>query len=49
MAERIDRKRARPTTYGPKDRLLGAYPPVEQWDSWSEFDPAAWPRKVPRE
>ena len=50
MAGGIDRKGARrPTTYGSKDRALQAYPPVEQWDSWSEFDPAAWPRKVLRE
>ena len=25
------------------------FPPVEQWDSWTEFDPAAWPRRVQRE
>jgi len=50
MAGGIDRKGARrPTGYGPKDRLLQAYPPIEQWDSWTEYDPAAWPRKVPRE
>ena len=34
MAGGIDRKGARrPTSYGPKDHLLRAYPPVEQWDS----------------
>jgi anaerobic selenocysteine-containing dehydrogenase len=27
---------------------LAAYPPVERWSDWEEFDPAAWPRKVPR-
>jgi anaerobic selenocysteine-containing dehydrogenase len=50
MAGGIERKGARrPTGYGLKDRLLQAYPPVEQWDSWTENDPAAWPRKVGRE
>jgi anaerobic selenocysteine-containing dehydrogenase len=50
MSGGIDRKGARrPTTYGAKDRTLQAYPPIEQWDSWTENDPAAWPRKVPRE
>ncbi|MDP9116979.1 MAG: molybdopterin-dependent oxidoreductase, partial [Actinomycetota bacterium] len=50
MAGGIDRKGARrPTGYGPKDRLLQAYPPIEEWDSWTEYDPAAWPRKVSRE
>jgi len=50
MAGGIDRKGARrPTTYGPKDGELQAYPPIEQWDSFTEYDPAAWPRKVPRE
>ena len=28
---------------------LRRHPPAEQWDSWTEYDPAAWPRKVPRE
>ncbi|HEX7300351.1 MAG TPA: molybdopterin-dependent oxidoreductase, partial [Solirubrobacteraceae bacterium] len=28
---------------------LERYPPVEQWDAWTEYDPMAWPRKVPRE
>ncbi len=28
---------------------LRPHPPVEQWDRWSEYDPAAWPRKVARE
>ncbi|MDQ6731846.1 MAG: molybdopterin-dependent oxidoreductase, partial [Actinomycetota bacterium] len=50
MSGGINRKGARrPTTYGPKDAELKAYPPIEQWDSFTEFDPAAWPRKVPRE
>ena len=22
------------------------FPPVERWDDWTEYDPAAWPRKV---
>ncbi|MEE8303516.1 MAG: molybdopterin-dependent oxidoreductase, partial [Candidatus Tectomicrobia bacterium] len=24
------------------------YPPVERWDDWTEYDPAAWPKKVAR-
>jgi len=28
--------------------LLG-HPPFERWDSWKEYDPAAWPRRVERE
>jgi len=24
------------------------FPPVERWDDWEEWDPKAWPRKVPR-
>jgi anaerobic selenocysteine-containing dehydrogenase len=28
---------------------LTGQPPYEQWDSWTEYDPRAWPRKVPRE
>ena len=27
---------------------LAAYPPVERWDDWEAYDPAAWPRKVKR-
>src|SRR5260370_33379805 len=25
---------------------LSAFPPVERWNDWVEYDPAAWPRKV---
>jgi anaerobic selenocysteine-containing dehydrogenase len=25
---------------------LSSFPPVERWDDWVEYDPAAWPRKV---
>ena len=25
---------------------LESFPPVEQWDDWTEYDPAAWPKKV---
>jgi anaerobic selenocysteine-containing dehydrogenase len=25
---------------------LNAFPPVERWDDWVEYEPAAWPRKV---
>lgn len=28
---------------------LEGFPPVERWDDWTEFDAAAWPRKVPRQ
>ncbi len=27
---------------------LANYPPVERWNDWTEYDPAAWPRKVER-
>jgi anaerobic selenocysteine-containing dehydrogenase len=27
---------------------LAAYPPVERWGDWEEYDPVAWPRKVSR-
>jgi anaerobic selenocysteine-containing dehydrogenase len=27
---------------------LASYPPVGRWDDWDEYDPVAWPRKVPR-
>jgi anaerobic selenocysteine-containing dehydrogenase len=27
---------------------LASYPPVERWADWQEYDPTAWPRKVPR-
>jgi anaerobic selenocysteine-containing dehydrogenase len=27
---------------------LASYPPVGRWDDWEEYDPVAWPRKVPR-
>ena len=46
----IDRKGARrPTGYGPRDKTLQSYPPIERWDDWTEYDPAQWPRRVPRE
>ena len=32
----------------PISHPLSSYPPVEQWDDWVEYDPKAWPRKVPR-
>jgi anaerobic selenocysteine-containing dehydrogenase len=50
MASGIERKGARrPPGYGPQNRGLADYPPPERWDSWTEYDPAAWPRKVARE
>jgi anaerobic selenocysteine-containing dehydrogenase len=27
---------------------LASYPPPERWEDWTEYDPAAWPRKVER-
>jgi anaerobic selenocysteine-containing dehydrogenase len=27
---------------------LQSFPPPEQWDDWTEFDPAHWPRRVER-
>jgi anaerobic selenocysteine-containing dehydrogenase len=27
---------------------LASHPPTQRWDDWTEFDPAAWPRKVER-
>jgi anaerobic selenocysteine-containing dehydrogenase len=33
------------------DRPAGgllSYPPTEQWEDWSEYDPRVWPRKVKR-
>ncbi|MDR7392830.1 MAG: molybdopterin-dependent oxidoreductase [Armatimonadota bacterium] len=28
---------------------LAAFPPPDRWDSWTEWDARAWPRRVPRE
>lgn len=28
---------------------LSPFPPPDRWDSWTEYDPAAWPEKVERE
>ncbi|HEY9787676.1 MAG TPA: molybdopterin-dependent oxidoreductase, partial [Candidatus Obscuribacterales bacterium] len=27
---------------------LALFPPKEKWDNWQEWDPKAWPKKVPR-
>ncbi|MBI2469524.1 MAG: molybdopterin-dependent oxidoreductase [Candidatus Rokubacteria bacterium] len=27
---------------------LQSFPPPERWDDWEEYDPRAWPRRVPR-
>ncbi|MGH7836106.1 MAG: molybdopterin-dependent oxidoreductase, partial [Candidatus Binatia bacterium] len=27
---------------------LSSYPPVERWNDWKEYDPAAWPKRVER-
>ncbi len=31
------------------DTGLTRYPPPEQWDSWTEYDPGSWPQRVERE
>jgi anaerobic selenocysteine-containing dehydrogenase len=50
VAGGIEREGARrPTGYGPREELLRDYPPIEKWDSWTEYDPAHWPRRVERE
>ncbi|WP_179137717.1 molybdopterin-dependent oxidoreductase, partial [Candidatus Entotheonella palauensis] len=28
------------------DGQLTNFPPVERWEDWTEYDPAAWPKKV---
>ena len=30
----------------PESGQLANYPPVDQWDDWTEYDPDAWPQKV---
>ncbi len=30
------------------DGRMSQYPPAEKWDDWVEWDPRAWPRRVPR-
>ena len=30
----------------PESGQLKSYPPVEQWDDWTEYDPDVWPKKV---
>ncbi|UGS38554.1 molybdopterin-dependent oxidoreductase [Capillimicrobium parvum] len=50
MAGGTDRTGARRATgHGPHDGELRAHPPADRWDSWTENDAAAWPRKVQRE
>lgn len=34
--------------FTPAAGQLTNFPPVERWDDWSEYDPAAWPKKVAR-
>ncbi|HET8980107.1 MAG TPA: molybdopterin-dependent oxidoreductase, partial [Solirubrobacteraceae bacterium] len=48
--DRVRSGARRPAGYGGSGRTeLRDFPPPEQWDSWTEYDPAAWPRKVKRE
>jgi anaerobic selenocysteine-containing dehydrogenase len=49
MTEGVRHGGARRPNYGYRDARLAHSPPVEQWDSWTEFDPKAWPRKAARE
>jgi anaerobic selenocysteine-containing dehydrogenase len=49
MASGIRRKGARRPDYGYRNARLNGHPPADQWDAWTEYDPAEWPRKVPRE
>lgn len=35
-------------SFSPSAGQLTTYPPVERWDDWTEYDPAAWPKKVAR-
>ena len=30
----------------PESGQLANYPPVEQWDDWTEYDPDSWPQRV---
>jgi anaerobic selenocysteine-containing dehydrogenase len=32
--------------FSPSVGQLTNFPPVERWDDWTEYDPAAWPKKV---
>jgi anaerobic selenocysteine-containing dehydrogenase len=32
--------------FSPSAGQLTNFPPVERWDDWTEYDPAAWPKKV---
>ena len=34
--------------FTPSAGQLTNFPPVERWDDWIEYDPAAWPKKVAR-
>jgi anaerobic selenocysteine-containing dehydrogenase len=49
MASDSGRTGARRPNYGYRDERLAGHPPVDRWDAWTEYDPKAWPRKVPRE
>ncbi len=37
-----------PVQQTPEGVRLASFPPPERWDDWVEFDPKAWPRRVPR-
>lgn len=30
----------------PANGPLASHPPIEQWNDWTEYDPAAWPQRV---
>ena len=43
-----DREPVKLTVVQHPDGRMSQYPPVEKWDDWVEWDPRAWPKKVPR-
>ncbi|RMG13726.1 MAG: formate dehydrogenase [Deltaproteobacteria bacterium] len=45
---RAEREPVRLTHVRHPDGRMSSYPPVEYWDDWVEWDPKAWPKKVPR-
>ncbi len=48
MSTQPSSKTSIPLSVVQPDGRLTSYPPPERWDDWTEYDPKAWPRKVPR-
>src|ERR1041384_4453725 len=46
MADRQEPLNPSALALGPSNRELDAYPPIQKWDDWVEYDTAQWPRKV---